>query len=82
MVCNNPVIAHHTAGSFLSAANIHTHIDIAPQLGAVIDDLHNTLCLIGCKGIHRVYNKRLDAPLSTVLIAVFKDRIQKVLGLT
>ena len=82
VICDNAMLAHHTAWSFLSASYIHTDIDIAPQLRAVIDDLSDTLCLIGRKCVHRIYDKSLDATLSTVLIAVFKDRIQETLRLT
>lgn len=48
----------------------------------VKNKLRDALCLISHQRVHQVDDQRLNAAFSVVLIAVFKDRVQKAFRFT
>jgi len=82
MVGNNAMFAHHTGRGVFLSTNIHTNRHITTKFLTAKNQLSNTLCLVGSKGVHRVNNQCLNATLATVLVAVFQNRVEEALGFT
>ena len=82
MVSNHSMLTHHTSWCTLLTANIHTNRHIAAEFVAVVDKLRDSLCLIGCQGVHRVDNKRFDSPLITMPVAILQNRVEETFGFT
>ena len=82
MICDDVVFAHHTARSMLTATHIHANSHVSPKLWAFVNKTCYTSCLIRRQRIHRINNEGFNAILSTMLITVFQNRVQKTLRLT
>ena len=82
MVCNNAMFTHHTGRCMFLSTNIHTDRHISTEFFASIDQLRNTFSLIRRQSVHRINNQSFYSSLTTVLIAIFQNRIKETLCFT
>ena len=73
---NDVAFAHHThAFAPSEPAHVQARRHVVAKLVVAIDELGDTLSLIGCQGVHGVYDERLDALFVPMPIAVVDQRI-------
>ena len=66
----------------LLTADIHTYSNITTEFVASIDKLCDTFCLVCCQSIHRINNECFDSSFTTMLIAIFQNRVKETFGFT